>query len=155
MVPLYSLRVWKVLKRLIIFTGRIFTHSDLIHKIYCSQWCNFSECQSKVRSSDKVHGNRCAGSSIVTESRTSANHSFKWPTASHKSQSAMLWCLALDSAVKGTVCPHVLIYSFIFCKHKGCHPSVQSDQSHNMSSYGQAEKFYKPIPVTLKCCKCS
>lgn len=42
-----------------------------------------------------------------------------------------LQSLVLDSAAKGSDCPHVLIYSLSFCKHTEERPSVQPNRSHD------------------------
>lgn len=48
-----------------------------------------------------------------------------------------LQSLVLDSAAKGSDCPHVLIYSLSFCKHTEELPSVQPNRSHDTSPHGQ------------------
>lgn len=63
--------------------------------------------------------------------------------------------LALDSAAKGSDCPHVLIYSLSFCKHTEQRPSVQPNRSHDTSPHGQVafcKYSTKPVPEAWKCC---
>lgn len=61
----------------------------------------------------------------------------------HAVLNPLLWILLQkEKKKKGVICPHVLIYSLIFCKHTEQRPSVQTSRSHDTSPHGQVA-FYK------------